>query len=181
MACAALTMAAAAVAGEGARTTANGITARAAAVTGKTNREGAPVRDMVPLFEGNFDGGSYRSLRLAFRVAAQRIEDVPQCAALFSSLGADGVAKLRATHYLMMYDRVTVRGCGRGLGPAAFTHVGSSRTMVCPGFDRLPVEAAAMIVIHEALHYAGLGEKPSDPRGPEPDAINHSVRAACHL
>ena len=73
------------------------------------------------------------------------------------------------------------RVCSRGLGAAAFTLVGSPRTVVCPGFDRLAIEEAAVIVLHEALHSAGLGERPLDPDAPNGGEINRLIRVACGL
>jgi hypothetical protein len=41
--------------------------------------------------------------------------------------------------------------------------VGSPSTFVCRLFQRLGDERAAVVLIHEALHHAGLTEYPQDP------------------
>ena len=45
----------------------------------------------------------------------------------------------------------------------AFTCVGCPQTVVCPSFLRLGAAAGATILIHEALHFAGLKERPTHP------------------
>ena len=66
-------------------------------------------------------------------------------------------------------------------GVAAYTSVGSPRTVLCPAFASLSTSGAARILIHEALHFAGLGEKPADPKAPESYEINQIVTASCGL
>lgn len=137
--------------------------------------------DMRPLIQGGFDARIRGKLTVAFRLAAERVSSLPACAALFADLGADGLERLRATRYQSVADTGGERVCGRGLGAAAFTMVNSPRTIVCPSFDRLAVEGAAVIVIHEALHSAGRSEWPLDPEAPNGGEINRTVRAACGL
>lgn len=45
----------------------------------------------------------------------------------------------------------------------------------------LDTSHAAATLIHEALHYAGLTERPSDPRGLSTNEINRVVRTQCGL
>ncbi len=63
----------------------------------------------------------------------------------------------------------------------AFTSLGSAVTRLCPGFARLDDERAAVILLHEALHRAGLDEWPHDPDGLTPQGINELVREGCGL
>jgi len=45
----------------------------------------------------------------------------------------------------------------------------------------LLTEQAAMVVIHEALHHAGLPERPHDKKAMTSGQINDMVREACGL
>ena len=63
----------------------------------------------------------------------------------------------------------------------ALTEVGGRVTWVCQGFAELTDHRAAMVVIHEALHYAGLTEAPLDPAGMRSPEINAMVEEACAL
>ena len=137
--------------------------------------------DLRPLIQGGFDARVRGKLNVAFRLAAEQLRDVPACAKLFADLGADGIERLRATRYQAVADTGGERVCGRGLGAAAFTMVSSPRTIICPSFDRLAVEDAAVIVLHEALHSAGRTEWPADPNAPNGGQINRTVRIACDL
>lgn len=137
--------------------------------------------DMKPLIPGGLDPRIRGRLNVAFRLAAERVSGLPTCAALFADLGAEGLERLRATRYQSVADTGGARVCGRGLGAAAFTLVNSPRTIVCPSFERLTVEEAAVIVIHEALHFSGQTEWPRDPDAPNGGQINRMVRVACGL
>jgi hypothetical protein len=134
-----------------------------------------------PLIQGGFDARIRGKLNVAFRLAAQRLRELPECSQLFAELSTDGLARLRATRYQSVADTGGDRVCGRGLDAAAFTMVNSPRTIICPAFDRLTVEDAAVIVLHEALHSAGQTEWPLDPNAPNSGQINRMVRAACGL
>jgi hypothetical protein len=120
-------------------------------------------------------------LGVAFRIAGQRPRDVPECAQLFTGLNADGVALLGSTLYQSVADTGGERVCGRGLDAAAFTMVRSPRTIVCPAFDRLTVEDAAVVVLHEALHFAGLPESPLTPGAVSSSEINDRIADRCGL
>ena len=63
----------------------------------------------------------------------------------------------------------------------AYTFVGASTTWLCPDFKRLPIEHAALVLIHEALHHAGLTEKPHDQGAMTSREINTMVTTACQL
>ena len=64
-------------------------------------------------------------------------------------------------------------------GVTAFTQVGSRVTRLCPSFGDLDREAAALLLIHEALHSAGMPESPSSAGALTPSEINRMVKRAC--
>jgi hypothetical protein len=68
--------------------------------------------------------------------------------------------------------------CRRAEG---YTTVGGAPTFLCRRFSKLPDRRAAMVLIHEALHHAGLDERPHDPEGPSSREINDMVSEACRL
>ena len=117
-------------------------------------------------------------LDLGFALAVQRVHEEPACRDLFSSLGADGVDRLSRALYLPP-QAGEERYCGTGV--VAFTGVGQPHTRLCPAFGSLATDRAAIVLLHEALHFAGLGERPSDPSGPTPLQINELVETACGL
>ena len=116
-------------------------------------------------------------LEAAFDLALQRVREVPECGELFAKLGADGVEMLSTTLYFPIGSPTKeVEMCGTA---DAFTYVGEAPTFLCRKFYRLTVERAAMVVVHEALHHAGLTEWPSDPEGMKSIAINQVVSESC--
>jgi hypothetical protein len=137
--------------------------------------------DPKPRILGGFSARTRSRLAVSFQLAVGRLQTLPACAELFAELGCDGVARLRSVRYQTVSDVGGDRVCGRGLGAAAFTTVGNLRTIVCPGFDRLGVDEAAVIVLHEALHAAGRTEWPLDPSAPNGGQINRLIRMACKL
>jgi hypothetical protein len=112
----------------------------------------------------------------AFPIAVERLREVASCRELFAGLGADGLEKLARTIYLPPQpgEGRTCRG-----RVTAFTGVGQPHTRLCPAFADLSTDQAVTIVLHEALHFAGLDERPHDPRGLTPLQINRMVESAC--
>jgi hypothetical protein len=94
-------------------------------------------------------------LYAGFEIAVERICTQHDCHALFSRLGADGVQSLNATLYYPANPYRELYTCKRAV---AFTKKGVSQTWLCRSFSSLKDEAAAKILIHEALHRAGIGE-----------------------
>lgn len=119
---------------------------------------------------------SAEKLREAFPVALERVQEIPQCGELFAELEADGIEMLTTTIYMPTHrmDEQTV--CQNA---AAFTWVGGAHTRLCRRFSSLPDERAAMTLIHEALHHAGLTEKPKDPEAMSAREIDNMVEDAC--
>jgi hypothetical protein len=119
-----------------------------------------------------------KKLREAFDLAADRISRKPSCASLFARLNADGLEMLTRTLYLPASERSELKVCGRST--RAYTEVGESVTKVCRRFSALSDEMAAVILIHEALHFAGLDERPHDPDAEmTPAQINTMVERSC--
>jgi len=115
----------------------------------------------------------------AISVAQEHLRDHPSCQALFASLGADGVAKLNSTAYYPAGVKEERKYC-RG-NRVALARVGSPAVRLCRSFARLSDQRAAIILIHEALHFAGQTEYPSDSRAPDGTSITKMVMESCRL
>jgi len=68
----------------------------------------------------------------------------------------------------------------RGNGYAV-TVVGRSAVGLCRKFRRLSDQEAAIILLHEALHFAGQTEYPADPAAPDALTITKRVETSCRL
>ena len=119
-----------------------------------------------------------RRLYVGFGIALQRVHKKDGCSDLFNRLGADGVEVLSGTTYTFARSRRAAEICADA---NAFTTVGGSTVWICRGFGWLTEKDAAKVLIHEALHGAGLGEQPSDPEGLTPDEIDEMVKKKCGL
>jgi len=115
----------------------------------------------------------------AFELALERVHEVPECRGLFAKLDAEGAATLGKVIFLPI-GRAQARGdvCR---GVSAYTMVGGGPVRVCRDFSRLSDSQAAMVIIHEALHHAGLTEYPQDPNGMTSNQINGMVAEQCGL
>jgi hypothetical protein len=122
----------------------------------------------------------FRKMQQAYPLALRQVREVESCRDLFADLGADGVATLGTTVFRPATRSRDMEVC-TSRGAVAFTTIGRPHTRVCDGFARLPQREAAMILIHEALHHAGLSEYPHDPDGPRSTEINRLVRMSCGL
>jgi len=134
----------------------------------------------VPKLDASISGPLRARLRSAFDLAVQRVQEVESCSALFVPLRHDGVEMLRNTRYSVAAAAIARDACSKQ-DIVAFTAVGSPATRVCASFQQLPPTAAAMIVLHEALHFAGLRERPVHSDGLWPAEINALVRKGCGL
>jgi len=116
---------------------------------------------------------------VSFRIALERVREVPECGGMFTELGADGVDTLgRAIFYPIGRHALGTDVCR---GRVASTIVGGGPIWLCRGFSALSDNRAAMIIIHEALHHAGLTEWPRDRKGMTSAAINDMVMTRCGL
>jgi len=121
-----------------------------------------------------------RKLQFAYPLALERVREIESCAGLFQDLGADGIEMLSTTVYRPARSKRELQVCTQTQA-SAFTFVGKSRTTVCDGFGSRSRQAAAMILIHEALHTAGMSERPLDPDALSSYQINRLVRKNCGL
>jgi len=144
----------------------------AVAATGGVDR-------VEPFIHSKISADVREKLQAAVRIAADRIEEVEECGELFARLGADGEETLRTTLYFPVSSYNRKAGICRKA--AAYTKVGGTSTFICPEFSRLSDERAAMFLVHEALHHAGLTEKPQDRRGMTSLAINSMVGRSCRF
>lgn len=118
-------------------------------------------------------------LRAGYRLALDRLDEAPPCGALFEVLGGDGRELLARTVYTLPAGPRESGVCRRAV---AFTAPGSVRTVVCPvRFRALPKGEAAAVLLHEALHLAGLAEWPYDPEALTSEEITELVRSRCRL
>jgi hypothetical protein len=115
-------------------------------------------------------------LERAFALATRQLETVPACRELFAELGSNGFERLAATRYYPASPHLELKTCRRAV---AATRVGSPATSVCRRFDAISDSRAAMVVLHEALHFAGLEE--GGPGEMSSNDINEMVRSACAL
>ena len=115
----------------------------------------------------------------AFELALERVHEVPECRELFAKHDAEGTATLGRVIFLPI-GRAQARGdvCR---DVSAYTMVGGGPVRVCRDFSRLSDSQAAMVIIHEALHHAGLTEYPQDPKGMTSQEINGMVAKQCGL
>lgn len=134
---------------------------------------------MGPRISGTLPERTDAKLREAFPVALQRINDIEECQSLFTTLGADALEKFTTSSYRATTAQMEVRACQRGV--SAFTYVGSPQTRLCRRFASLGTERAAATLIHEALHWAGLSEKPQDKDGLDARDIDRMVKKSCDL
>ena len=119
------------------------------------------------------------SISSALSLAEERLRKQPLCQDLFTDLGSDGLERL-ATIQLRAASTDEELSLCAGRSAAAFTEMGTGRVSICPTlFSQLTREKAAVILIHEALHYAGLGEWPADPQGMRSLEITQLVRGSC--
>jgi len=117
-------------------------------------------------------------LEIAFDLALERLEEHPECRSLFVELDSDGTEMLSTTLYYPAALKLERDLCCQAEG---YTTVGGAPTWLCRRFSKLPDQRAAMVLIHEALHHAGLGERPLNPDGPSSHEINDMVTEACRL
>ena len=118
-------------------------------------------------------------LEAGFALAFKRVVEVPECRALFESLGADPIETLRTGLYFPINSHRKEKAvCGRAV---AYTNVGAAPTFLCRQFARQSDERAAMYIVHEALHHAGLAEQPHDPGAMTSREINSMVTTACNF
>jgi hypothetical protein len=126
-------------------------------------------------------------LEAGFDLAVARVREIAACSELFAQVGEDGIEMLKTGLYLPVHSyRHEVVVCGRdpatnsrGADILAYTKVGGSPTWICRNFARISTETAAITIIHEALHHAGLNEKPHDRMAMSSVEITELVKQRC--
>lgn len=126
-------------------------------------------------------------LESGFDLAVERVTEIEACSELFTRLGADAIDTLTTGLYLPVasyFHEIAI--CGRNptgnwfaADNLCFTVVGATPTWICRNFGRISDEKAAIAVIHEALHHAGLKEWPHDRMAMSSVEITEMVTRAC--
>ena len=150
------------------------------AVPGGVDRAGA-LNDVVPISFGPAVAKSERlrvKLKTAYLKAVDRLRADSDCRVLFVPLRADGVEMLARSVYARANAGMEASWCRHAV---AGTSVGKKMVFLCRRFASLPVDEAATILIHEALHRAGMSESPLDRGCMTGDEISEMVRHACFL
>ncbi|HSN55332.1 MAG TPA: hypothetical protein VLT32_11700 [Candidatus Sulfomarinibacteraceae bacterium] len=141
--------------------------------------DGGPQAICKPTISSKVSVKNRRKFLDAFDVALERVQDFPECRGLFTELEADGMKALDMIVVLPI-GRAQAQG-GVCRGTSAYTLVGGGPIWVCRDFSRLSDTQAAMVIIHEALHHAGLSEYPQDPGAMTSTIINQMVMKKCGL
>jgi hypothetical protein len=163
-----------------------GVTAPAVAAVAVTGSLGYD-QPVDPWIHRKMDPSVRARLEAGFDLAVERVREIESCADLFTRLGADGIEMLKTGLYLPVHSyRHEVVVCGRdpatnswGAKNLAYTKVGGTPTWICRHFSRVSTETAAIAVIHEALHHAGLGERPHDRMAMSSIEITELVTTEC--
>lgn len=116
-------------------------------------------------------------LRRAQPIAREALENRAGCSRLFADLHRkNGLAVLDLTTYRDWSDNSNCTGV------PAFTIPNWLTVFLCRDFEDLPEHTAAAVLIHEALHSAGLLEKPQFEQATMTSSqIQDLVEAACNL
>lgn len=111
--------------------------------------------------------------------ATNKLNNTPDCEKMYDDLGANGPNVLSRTTYR---DGTGSAACNSHPSAAAVTQPGSFTVLLCgTNFTNLSASGAAVVVIHEGLHSAGLNENPPDPSAMTSDQINQMVMSKCGL
>jgi len=137
------------------------------------------LEDVEPWIHNSMPEAVRDRLEAGFELALQRVREVPECSAMFADLDADAVETLRSGLYFPVAShRMAKVKCGRAM---VYTYVGEPSTFLCSSFAKMTDERAATCVLHEALHHAGLTEKPLDRTAMTAREINAMVVTKCQL
>ena len=137
-------------------------------------------KGLRPIFARGLEPFTRRRLSTAFPVALRHLNEAPACRALYEGLGTDGLLALSTTVYVSTASSDSAGVCS-ALNAVALTRVGQGTTILCPTFADLSTVRAAVTLLHEALHYAGLPERPADPAALSSLEITRLVRNRCGL
>lgn len=133
-------------------------------------KQGPTVGGRIPHYLVN------RQLASSYIDALRRVYRIESCQDLFGRLGANGIEVLGNTTYTLASSDRAQQICDQA---EAFTTVGGSTVWLCGTFGWIPPREATIVLIHEALHNAGLRERPHYPDGPTADEIDQMVEQQC--
>jgi hypothetical protein len=121
-----------------------------------------------------------QAVRAARKIALDRIGTVDRCRELFAGQGTDGARILLDSDYHTAQPGEAGGLCEKGA--SAFTGMTSKRTAVCrDSFLKLQPHTRAIVLLHEALHVAGLGQYPHHAGGMTAREIDEMVSRSCDL
>lgn len=150
---------------------------------------GRPVARADSMLEGELlSDVAANVVRRAQRLALKQLSRRPACRALFKSLGYSGAQLVADATFKPASPAERRQICQRRRGAlfttggALFTTVGGAEITLCPEpFLRLSTRTQAALLLHEALHHAGVSEQPFDPDGLTPEALTRLVEHKCRL
>ena len=119
------------------------------------------------------------TLKIAYGRAIKRLEKDESCRTLFDELNLDGLQALDRSRYQPVRSEAERAHCARGV--YAHTAVGGDRIVICRYFHTAHQRTKTAVLIHEALHTAGMSEAPHDPDGKTPEETTEMVEKACGL
>jgi len=134
-------------------------------------------RSIRPKVSRRLPAPLWSKLKYAYRVALETIRTKPSCSALFTSRGAVGSELLMTASFGPAITDTDQAACAEGA--AALIEVRGDQIRLCPRFETFSVPGAALALIHEALHSAGMSERPPDPTGLTSVEISQLVEASC--
>ncbi len=137
----------------------------------------ATAKDVEPFIRAGVRTPVAIRLRSGFAIAVRQARSLPACRALFEALGSDAEKLLAATDYRAATRELESAFCSRRA--VATTHVGQPLTWLCGTFSSLGPHEAAAVVLHEALHFGGMREKPGTPDALTSREINALVVSRC--
>jgi hypothetical protein len=132
-----------------------------------------------PMLHPRLPDGVTARVNEAIPIAQKHLRNHPSCRELFARLGADGVVLLNRTSYYPAGRKQERRHCYGDVH--AVTTVGGSAVVLCRSFAHLSDQEAAIILLHEALHFAGQPEYPLDHEAPDARAITRTVMEGCRI
>lgn len=144
----------------------------------ETSAQQPAAISVVPWTHPSLYRAARESLAEAVALAVRQLRAHPACRGLFEAFGEDAEKILARSRYYAATVEQEQRVCR---ATYAFTTVRGRKVGLCRSFHSLPRERAAVIVLHEALHHAGLNERPPHPDGMDTWQINKLVARSCGL
>jgi hypothetical protein len=119
-----------------------------------------------------------QQLRSALALAIEQV-DRSSCKTLFQVLGQDGTLLLQNASFTVPDPESQRRVCNQNLA-VLFTTVGGRKITVCQNsLAELARSELATLLIHEALHMAGVAENPPVHGAPTSAGLTRLVKRSC--